>query len=90
MEISKESIRQLYLLHSRVAQFMPIPSNRCIGRVLVADPIGVSSERPNRYTRDWVVLGIRKDAFDDDFEGNTLYIGTSASSLITTLSFTQA
>ncbi|KAJ6619251.1 hypothetical protein B0H10DRAFT_2163979 [Mycena sp. CBHHK59/15] len=75
VEISKESIRQLNLLHSRVTQFMPIPDNRCIGRVLFADPIGASSDGPDAYTRDWAVVGIRKDAFGDDFQGNILYIG---------------
>ena len=84
VENLKESIRQLNLLHNRVTHLMPLPSNRCIGRVLFADPIGVSSDG---YTRDWAVLGIRKDAFGDDFEGNTLYIGMSPVSLITTLSF---
>lgn len=88
VEISKESIRQLNILHSRVTQFMPIPDNRCIGRVLFADPIGASSDGPDAYTRDWAIVGIRKDAFGDDFQGNTLYIniGTSPVSLISTLS----
>jgi hypothetical protein len=86
--ISKESIRQLSLLHSRITQLMPIPDNRCIGRVLFADPIGASSDGPKAYTCDWAIIGIRKDAFGDDFQGNALYIGTSPVSLITTLSFT--
>jgi hypothetical protein len=57
---------------------MSTPDNRCLGRVLFADPIGVSSE-PDGCTG----TGTR-----DDFEGNILYIGTSPVSLITTLSFT--
>jgi len=72
MGISKEFTRKHNLLHSHVTQFMPIPGNRCIGRVLFADPIGA-------YTWDWAVVGIWKDAIGDDFQGNNLYIGTSPS-----------
>jgi len=77
VDISTESIRQLNLLHSRVTQSMPIPENRRIGRVLFADPIAVSSNGPDGFTLDWALLEIRRDAFGGDFEGNTLYIGTS-------------
>jgi len=74
IDISKESIRQLTVLYGRVTGLMPIPDNRCIARVLFADPIGASS---NGYTQDWAVLDIQKDAFSDDFPGNTLYLGMS-------------
>ncbi|KIM29468.1 hypothetical protein M408DRAFT_15836 [Serendipita vermifera MAFF 305830] len=75
VDMSKESIRQLAIHHGRVTGLMPIPDNRCIARVLFADPIGASSDGPDAHTRDWAVLGIRKDAFGDDFQGNILYIG---------------
>ena len=75
IDISKESIRQLTVLHDRVTGLMPIPENRCIARVLFTDPIGASSNGPDGYTQDWAVLDIRKDAFGDDFPGNTLYLG---------------
>ena len=71
------SIRHLGLLYTRVTRLIPAAKNRVIGRVLFADPISVSSDGPNGFTLDWAVLGIQKDAFDDDFEGNMLYIGTS-------------
>ncbi len=64
---------------------MRIPDNRYIGRVLFADPISVSS---NGYTQDWAIIKLRKGAFSNDFEGNTLYIGMSPICLITTLLFT--
>lgn len=75
VDMSKESIRQLAIHHGRVTGLMPIPDNRCIARVLFADPIGASSDGPDAHTQDWAVLGIRKDAFGDDFQGNILYIG---------------
>src|SRR5258708_7057089 len=77
---SKESIRKLNLLHSHVTSLMRIPYNRYIGRVLFADPISVSS---NGYTQDWAIIKLRKGAFSNDFEGNTLYIGMSPICLIT-------
>jgi len=86
MEIAKDTINQLDLLHSHVTQYMHIPDNRCIGHVLYADPIGVSSGSDG-YTRDWAVVEIRKDAFADDFQGNTISIGTSPILLITTMLF---
>ena len=49
---------------------------RSIGRVLFADPIGISSKGPNGFTLDWAVIGIKKDAFGGDFEGTMLYLGT--------------
>jgi len=85
VEISKQSIRQLSSLYSHVTQSMPIPDDRCIGRVLFADPISASSDGLDAYTQDWAIVGIRKDAFGNDFQGNSLYIGgTSPVSLITT------
>ena len=77
IDISKESIRQLTVLYGRITGLMPIPDNRCIARVLFADPIGASSNGPDGYTQDWAVLDIQKDAFNDDFSGNTLYLGMS-------------
>jgi hypothetical protein len=85
VEIAKGTIKRLNVLHSNVTQYMPIPDNRCIGHVLYADPIGISSDG---YTRDWAVIKIRKDAFADDFQGNRIYIGTSPISLKTTILFT--
>ena len=86
MEIAKDTINRLDLLHSHVTQYMHIPDNRCIGHVLYADPIGVSSGSDG-YTRDWAVVEIRKDVFADDFQGNTISIGTSPILLITTMLF---
>ena len=77
IDISMESIRQLTILYGRVTGLMPIPDNRCIARVLFADRIGASSNGPDGYTQDWAVLDIQKDAFSDDFPGNTLYLGMS-------------
>ena len=68
---------RLSLLRTHVRRSIPFSGKRSIGRVLFADPIGVSSDGPDGFTLDWAVLGIQKDAFDDDFEGNMLYIGTS-------------
>lgn len=87
---AKVAIRHLNLLHSGVTKHMSNPTNRCIGDVLFADPIGVSSDGPEGYTRDWAVIKIRKDAFADDFQGNKMYIGTSPISLINIMLFTYA
>ena len=65
-------IKTLDLLHSNVTKYMSISDNRCIGHVLFADPIGVSSDG---YTNDWAALKISKDAFGKDFQGNKIYIG---------------
>ena len=86
VEIAKDTIRQLDLLHSHVTQYMHIPDNRCFGHVLYADPIGVSSG-PDGYTRDWAVVEIRKDVFANDFQGNTISISTSPILLISTMLF---
>ena len=82
VENAKDTIRELDLLHSSVTKYMAIADNRCIGRILFADPIGVSSDGPNGYTRDWAVLKMRKDSFGEDFQGNKIYIGKSPTSLI--------
>jgi len=88
VENAKGTIRRLDLLHSNVTKYMSIPDNRCIGHVLFVDPIGVSSEGPDGYTRDWAALKIRKDAFGEDFQGNKIYIGSSLISLIHSMLYT--
>ena len=70
-------IRQLSDLFTHLQCSFPYADKRSIGRVLFADPIGISSSGPNGFTLDWAVIEIKKDAFGGDFEGNTLYIGTS-------------
>jgi len=77
VENAKGTIKKLNLLHSSVTKYMSIADNRCIGRVLFADPIGVSSYGPDGYTRDWAALKMRKEAFGEDFQGNKIYIGMS-------------
>ena len=84
VENAKHTIKKLDLLHSNVTKYMAIADNRCIGRILFADPIGVSSNGPDGYTRDWAALKMRKEAFGEDFQGNKIYIGMSPTSLIHT------
>ena len=82
VENAKGTIRELDLLHSNVTKYMAIADNRCIGRILFADPIGVSSDGTDGYTRDWAALKMRKEAFGEDFQGNKIYIGMSSTLLI--------
>ena len=82
VENAKSTIKELNLLHSNVTRYMTIADNRCIGRILFADPIGVSSDGTDGYTRDWAALKMRKDSFGEDFQGNKIYIGESPTSLI--------
>ncbi|RDX47194.1 hypothetical protein OH76DRAFT_1456816 [Lentinus brumalis] len=57
------------------------PSERCIGHVLHADPIGVSPG-PDGFTVDWAVIKLSEDAFDwKDFGGNQMYIGGNISAM---------
>lgn len=88
VESAKETIRKLDLLHSDVTKNMSIAENRCIGHVLFADPIGVSSEGPDGYTTDWAALKIKMDAFEEDFQGNKIYIGMPPILPIHTMLFT--
>ena len=64
-------------LHGRVTKHLTFPGDRLLGRVLYADPIGPSSNKPDAYTVDWAAVALYKDAFADGFEGNNVYIGTS-------------
>ncbi|KAI0294155.1 hypothetical protein BC826DRAFT_1091681 [Russula brevipes] len=73
--IATGTIELLSGLHRRVTKLMSIADNRVIGHVLFADPIGVSSDGADGYTRDWAALKIAPDAFLDDFQGNKVYIG---------------
>jgi len=85
VESATDNIEQLDRLHTRVTKFMATPNKRCIGHVLHADPVGVSSDEPDAFTVDWAVIQLSKDAFDwSDFSGNKIYIGTSPISLINT------
>ena len=78
VESATDDIQQLDRLHTHVTKFMATPNKRCIGHVLYADPVGVSSDEPDGFTVDWAVIQLSKDAFDwDDFSGNKIYIGTS-------------
>jgi hypothetical protein len=87
VEGAKLTIKRLDLLHSNVTKYMTITENRCIGHVLFVDPIGVSSDGPDGYTRDWAALKIRNDAFGEDFQGNKMYIGMLPILLIHTVLF---
>ncbi|RPD58059.1 hypothetical protein L227DRAFT_655061 [Lentinus tigrinus ALCF2SS1-6] len=60
-------------LHDEVTKLMSIVDNRVIGRVLFADPIGVSSDGDG-YTRDWAAIKMKPGASRDDFQGNKVYI----------------
>lgn len=46
-------MKELNLLHNDVTKYMPVAEDRCIARVLFADPIGASDQ----------ALKIRMDAF---------------------------
>jgi len=83
VENAIDGIQQLDCLHTRVTKFMVNPKTRCIGQVLHADPIGVSSNEPDGFTIDWAVIRLNKDAFNwADFKGNKVYIGKYSISLI--------
>ena len=79
----EDSLTQLKTVYARALR-TPVPKNRLIGHVVYADAIGASSNGPDTYTQDWAVIGIHQDAFDSDFKGNAMYIGTSAISVTST------
>ncbi|RPD77828.1 hypothetical protein L226DRAFT_551609 [Lentinus tigrinus ALCF2SS1-7] len=72
----KALIHQLDSLRIGVTESISSPDARCIGHVLHADPIGVSSASPTGFTIDWAIIKLNADAFDwATFMGNKVYIG---------------
>lgn len=72
---SERDTSRLDTWHTHATKYTAIPADRLIGRVLCADPIGCSSPELGSHTIDWALIEVRKDAFDDDFKGNTVWIG---------------
>ena len=79
-----DDIQQLDCLHPRATKFMT--TMRCIGQLLHADLIGVSSSEPDGFTIDRAVIHLNKDVFDwAALRGGVVYIGTSPILLIDTI-----
>jgi len=82
---ARKTIGRLNDLHNWATKHITNLSQRRIGHVLYADPIGPSSKAPSAHTVDWAAVLLNQEAFDAGFTGNKVYIGMSLLPLCPTI-----
>ena len=76
VEKAKAKIVEIDMFHNEILKRWAIPEQRVIGEVVHVEPIAVNVA-PDGLTRDWALIELYNDKFDQStFKGNKVYIGT--------------